>query len=125
MLWASLSAHAPGVAAVPPPPPWKQMGLYRREFRLQILCKILFASKLSKLNIFFQIPERITSIVADGRKEPRMKRSSVKKSLQQEQNVQVVIDDQNHPPQVSSAEQICMEVVPHKNSEGHQEFVVG
>ena len=101
------------------------MGLYRREFRLQILCKILFASKLSKLNIFFQIPDRITSIVADGRKEPRMKRSSVKKSLQQEENVQVVIENQNHPPQVSSAEQIYMEVVPHKNSEGHQEFVVG
>ena len=65
-----------------------------------------------------------------------MKRSTVKKSLLQQQQVQVVIDELNHPPhvqqdqsqgqghqEVSSAERY-MEVVPDKNLERHQEFAV-
>merc|ERR1711879_849635 len=70
-----------------------------------------------------QIPDKITSIVADGKKEPKMKSSLVKKSLQQQQQVQVLVHSQNHPPHVQldqsqgqahpqlCAEQIYMEVV--------------
>ena len=95
----------------------------------------------SEEEFIFQIPEKVTSIVADGRKEPRMKRSSVKKPLAPlpQQQLQVVMDHpqqvqqiqvqaQDHP-QVSTTEQIYMEVAdlemaPDKNPEGQQQFAV-